>query len=103
MAVVTVSEFSEMMTDKNGRVLPIPKGAPLAVQSISLSGTSAAISNAFDGRTKYVRIACDGGCHIAFADSPTATTSNELWPSGLVEFRSVDETDGNKVAAIQAS
>lgn len=103
MAVVTVSEYASMKHDKDGNLLPAFDATPIATQSITLSGTSAAVSNAWDSATKFVRIACNGDCHITFADTPTATTSNELFPQGTVEARSIDKETGTKLAAIQAS
>lgn len=102
MAVVTVSEFAEIVRDRDGRVVQAALGAPLATQTITLAATSAAVSSAWDGRTKLIRIATNGDCHIAFGDSPTATTSNELLSAGQVEFRGVDGATGTKLAAIEA-
>ncbi len=104
MAVLTVSEFEELGRDQDGRLVQIAKGAPLNTQVITLSGSSQAVSTDFDSRTKFVRLSCDGGCHIAFGDSPTATTSNELLPSGAIEFRALNtDVDGTKVAVIQSA
>jgi len=100
MSVLSVSEFDDMAVDKNGNVVPIANGAPTNVQVITLSGSSTAISTAFNSKTRFVRLCATADCHFVFDDSPTATTSHEVLGAGLVEYRGIDpENMGNKIAA----
>lgn len=70
-------------------------------QTITTSGSSAATSSAVATTTRVVRIVTTEDCHIAFATSPTATTSGPFLPAKQVEYFKI--TGGHKVAAIQSS
>lgn len=70
-------------------------------QTITTSGSSAAISTAFGNNTRLVRIVATEDVHLEFATSPTATTSDPFLPANQVEYFRV--TAGDKVAAIQNS
>ena len=70
-------------------------------QTITTSGTSAAISTAFAAGTTVIRVVATEDVHVAFAASPTATTSDAFLPSNQVEYFKV--TAGEKIAAIQNS
>lgn len=73
----------------------------ILTQTVSVSGTSAAVTNAFGSGTTVIRIVSTTDCHIRFGDSPTATTSHMLLPANVVEYFAV--SPGVKVAAIQRS
>jgi hypothetical protein len=75
--------------------------APGTTQTITTSGSSAAISTAFATGTTVVRIVATADIHLKFATSPTATTSDPFLPANQVEYFKV--TAGEKVAAIQNS
>jgi hypothetical protein len=79
----------------------IQAAAPGTTQTITTSGSSAAISTAFGNNKRIARIVATEDCHIAFAASPTATTSNTFLPAKQVEYFKI--TAGEKVAAIQSS
>jgi hypothetical protein len=73
--------------------------APGTTQTITTSGSSAAISTAFATGTTVVRIVATEDVNIKFGSSPTATTSDPFIPANQVEYFKV--TAGEKVAAIQ--
>ena len=75
--------------------------APGTTQTITTSGSSAAISTAFATGTTVVRIVATEDVNIKFGSSPTATTSDPFIPANQVEYFKV--TAGEKVAAIQNS
>jgi len=75
--------------------------APGTTQTITTSGSSAAISTAFASGSTVARIVTTEDCHIKFASSPTATTSDTFLPAKQVEYFKI--TAGEKVAAIQSS
>ena len=79
----------------------IQAAAPGTTQTITTSGSSAAISTAFGNNTRLVRIVATEDVNIKFGSSPTATTSDPFIPANQVEYFKV--TAGEKVAAIQNS
>jgi len=62
----------------NPPVLPQPA---LAVQKIAIGATTQ--SNAFSDKTRAIMIVADGPCHFSIGESPTASTSTMLLPSGV--------------------
>ena len=80
---------------------PIQALATSTTQTITTSGSSAAISTAFAAGTTVVRIVATKDCHITFGTSPTATTSLPFMPANQVEYFKV--AAGEKCAAIQSS
>ena len=72
-----------------------------STQTITTSGSSAAISTAFASGTRRVRIVATEDIHLKFATSPTAATSDPFLPANQVEYFKV--TAGEKVSAIQNS
>ena len=75
--------------------------APGTTQTITTSGSSAAISTAFATGTTVVRIVATEDVNIKFGSAPTATTNDPFVPANQVEYFKV--TAGEKVAAIQNS
>jgi len=72
-------------------------------QTISVASSSAATSNAFAGDSLIVRVVSTTDCHLAFAASPTATTSNTYLPANQVEYFKVPVPGTSKLAAIRAN
>ena len=70
-------------------------------QTISVAASSAAISTAFGTQTEYARVVSTTNCHIVFAGSPTAATSDAYLPAGEIEIIKV--SPGEKIAAIRTS
>lgn len=70
-------------------------------QTAAYTTASAAITNAFGNVTQVVRLSSTTGCHIKFAASPTATTSDAFLKGGEPEYFVV--TPGQKVAAIRTA
>jgi hypothetical protein len=80
----------------------IPALKPVTTQTVSISGTSAATSNAVGSNTTVVRIISDTACHYVIGASPTATTSSPYLPANVFEY--VRVTPGvDKVAFIQSA
>lgn len=74
---------------------------PVRTQTISVTGSSAAISNAVGSGIRRVRIIADTAVHYAVGASPTATTSDPYLPADVYEYINVRE--GEKVAMIQSA
>lgn len=76
-------------------------GKPIHEEAITVGAGSAA-SQAIPGGTnvqRWVRIAADVECQVAFGANPTADGDSEYWPYGHVEGRYLDA--GDKIAVIQ--
>lgn len=74
------------------------KEPPVAEQTITYAGASVQCSNAFNARTRLVRIHTDAIVSIAFGANPTATTDTRRLAANQTEYFSVEA--GFKVAAI---
>lgn len=70
---------------------------PGTVQKVTVSGTSAATSNAVT--SSIVRLLSTTDCHIKFGVTPTATTNDTLLLANIPEYFAIN--NGEKVAAIQ--
>jgi len=70
-------------------------------QTIAVVTASVAVTNAVGAQTRVVRLKATTDLHIAFAVSPTATTSDPLLNAGETEY--IDITPGQKIAAIRNS
>lgn len=70
-------------------------------QTVSVSGTSAAVATAFGAGTSILRLVSTTACFIKFGAAPTATASDMLLPANVVEY--FGTTPGVKVAALQQS
>lgn len=71
------------------------------VQAVTISGTSAPVTNAFGAQTVVVRIVSTTDCYLTFAASPTATSSHSILPAFWPEYFTV--TPGQKVALLQVT
>ena len=72
---------------------------PIRTQTVSVSGTSAAITNAVGSGIHVIRMVSSTDCHFALGGAPTATTSDPLLPADTVEYIRINE--GEKIAFIQ--
>lgn len=98
-----VTEFANISKDHEGRVVEAAVVPSLATQVLTVTGTSAAVTNPFNAKTKFVRLHTDAACSVKFAAAPTATASDMRLPENAVEYFTVDEilvASGLKVAAI---
>ena len=102
MATMIVTEYAEMATDKNGQILPIPKEPAIASQTVTFT-TSAAISNALNAKTYFVRVQTSIDAHVAFAVAPTATASYARVTSSTASYFGVDPGVTLKVAAYEGT
>jgi hypothetical protein len=100
MAVLVIEEYADV--GRNG--VPVPLGPPVAVQQITLGGSSTA-SNAFNSRTRYVLVRGTGDCRVQIASSPTAIDDGTCIriPSGTEKDWAVSSNSGLKIAAITAA
>lgn len=100
MATLYVTEFGLQGRDNNNNLVPIAMMPALAAQTVAVGAASAA-SAAFQANTGMVRLISDVTCSVAFAASPTATTSNMRLAADSPEYFSVPVGSSLKVAVIQ--
>lgn len=72
----------------------------LAVQTLDIGGASV-VSNAFNAKTRFIRLSADIACMIKVDTAPTATTSDVPLYANLPEYFGV--SPGQKIAVIVAS
>lgn len=101
MATLYITQFSQQGADTSAHTIPAALVPEVAVQALTISGTSAA-SSAFAGNTTIVRLQSDTACWITFATSPTATTSKTPLAANTAEYFCVIAGGALKVAAITA-
>lgn len=70
-------------------------------QNVTVSGTSAATSNAFSSDATVIRVASTTNCYVTVAATPTATTSHTIVLAGHPEYFLVEPSE--KLAALQVS
>jgi len=81
--LVTITQFSRLAEDSNGRLLPLGHGR-IACQS----RTSGGVFTALGTTTRFIRIATDTAIQMDIAGGST-TSADELFPAGSVEFLAV--------------
>jgi hypothetical protein len=98
MAFLYITEFSSTQTDINGHPLPMGAMPPIAEQTLAIGAVSAP-SAAFNTATRFVRLAADSICSIAFGTAPVAAATNlRLAANAAGEYFAV--TGGQKVAVL---
>lgn len=101
MTKLYISEYADV-PQQIGGTIPMGIEPMIADQVVDYSGGATA-SNAFDARTKFVRIHTDAICSIRFTTAGSAaTTSNKRMAAGATEYFGVGEnrTTTLKVNAI---
>lgn len=99
MATLYITEYNQVGKDTREFPTYAPLEPALAESTITLSGSSQQSSD-FNADTRIVRLVADAECHVAFASSPTATTSSQMIPANIPQFHSVT---GGKLAVIQGA
>jgi hypothetical protein len=97
MAVLYISEYSDMRLSYGQLAIQAPFEPSLAEQHVAIGGTSTP-SSAFNDKTKFVRLHTDAICSVKFGTSPTAVTTEKRMAAGQTEFFGV--RPGDKVAVI---
>lgn len=101
MAVVDIKEYQRMVTDQNGGA--VQTGIePGIKQQIAVSGVSAAVGNAFDQSTQFIRVHADVVVRVEIgAGTPTADGTSMRMAAGATEYFGV--RPGHKIAAITST
>lgn len=98
MAVLYVQEYSGLAVDANGHVCNFPVEPPTQEQTIAIGTVSTSLGKAFLSTTKFVRLATDAICSVAFGAAPTAVTTNGRMAANEVRLTGVAQ--GQSVAVI---
>lgn len=78
--------------------------APSTSQTVAVSATSAATTNALDKNTVVVRVIPTTNCFVKIGTStPTATTADMFMPAFTAEYFRVNGNETLKIAVIQQS
>lgn len=97
MAVLYITEYSELAKDSLGNVVSAGKEPRETVQAVTFSTTTQ--SAAFSNETRFVRLWSDTACFVEFGVNPTANNANDTpLAASTAEFFGV--TPGQKVAVV---
>ena len=96
MATIYIEEYENFPGPAPG-LATTDRGAPLAVQKITIAGTSAQ-SSALNSNTSVVLLTADTICQIAGGSNPTADASSKILPANVP--RAYVVTGGHKIAVI---
>ena len=78
MAILFVTEFSDLGTDGNGQP-GVPAALTPAIATSKADFTSAAASSAtFNAKTRFVRLYSDTAGYVKFGAAPTAVTATDM-------------------------
>lgn len=97
MSIMVVEEYGNLAVDASGNVIPAP-GDLVAMQTVTMTGTTAPTPNAINASTRYIGIVSDVAIYFDMAAAPTATTSTRFLPANSVRYFVVHS--GTKVAGI---
>jgi hypothetical protein len=101
MAVLYISEFSELTPTANG-VAAVAQEPPLAEQTLAIAAGSVA-SLPFNPSTRFVRLHTDAVCSVEFGIAPTATATTARMAANQTEYFGVPRNAGYQVAVITNS
>lgn len=99
MSKLYVTEYQYIGKDDYNNPVYAGREPAITTQVLDFSGGAVA-SAAFNADTSFIRIAADAACHIEFADSPTATTSDQAVWANQYEYKAV--VPGQKISVIGA-
>jgi hypothetical protein len=103
MATLYVTEYATGgFAQVGGAVVQTAHEPPLAEQTVSIGGSSAA-SSAFNAATTLVRLHADAICSILFGTSPTAAAAKQRFAANQTEYKTVPRGQSYKVAVITNS
>jgi hypothetical protein len=87
MATLYVTEYEDMARDAYGNVIQAGKEPAIASQTITVTSTSAKVTNAFSGKTRFVRLNADAAMCVKFGSSSvTAAQTDARMSADQTEF-----------------
>lgn len=100
MAVLDITEYSQLSADHLGRVIPVGREPSRTSQQVAIGGTSTQ-SAAIGDATRFVRLHADAVCRVAFGPNPTAASTSMRLAAGASEYFGV--TPGDKIAVVTST
>jgi TPP-dependent trihydroxycyclohexane-1,2-dione (THcHDO) dehydratase len=99
MAKAYVTELTRLCVDKEGRPIQAADlSAVIGTQVVDFTSGEAKTANAFDSKTRFVRVNVSGICSFASATSPTATVNDARMAADATEYFGV--APGQKLSFI---
>lgn len=98
MAVLYITEYAELAIGPAGRVGQMPMEPPVAEQTVAIGTVQS--SNAFNAKTRFVRLHCDAICSVEFGTAPTASVTTGRMAANQTEYRAVPVGQSYKVSVI---
>lgn len=99
MATLYIAEYAAEPMGANGQTLAMAQEPPVAEQTLTIAGVSAA-SSAFNAKTKYIRVHTDAICSIVVDTNPTATGAKKRLAANTTEYFGVPQGQSYKIAVI---
>ena len=99
MANAYISEYKEMPIDASGDTVPVASEPSVATQIVTFNTTSA--SDAFNTKTKYIRVVADAKAHFKVSKAPVAVNGSPFIPANTPEYFGVRQ--GHKIAFYDGS
>jgi hypothetical protein len=99
MATLHITEYRAGGIGGNHE-LDVPQAVPLAVQSVTFTGTAAASSNAIRADAEVVKIWADAACRIRFGATPVAAGTDDAIPANTVIWLQAPPSGTFKISAI---
>ena len=94
MAIARISEYGEMAIDESGDNVPVASEPAIATQKITFTTTAA--SNAFNKKTKFIRVIAEAKAHFKVSKAPKALETDPYIPAHVPEYFGVRQ--GHKIA-----
>ena len=76
-ATCKISEYTDLVVDRAGRIVPVAQEPARAEQSVTYTTSTA--SSAFNAATKFIRVICDAKAHFKVSASGTAATASSSY------------------------
>jgi len=101
---LTVKEYRNLARDADGNVMAAPQEPPLRKQSVALTTSSVAMTNATGNNCFLLGLTADADCYVEIAASPTAAVAtSEFFAAGVTKYVGVAPNAAVKVAAITSA
>lgn len=100
MAYAYISEYSEMIEDRSGNTVPVPREPAITTQRISFTTSTA--SAELNEATKFVRVETELKAHYLVAKDPTALVTSPYLVAHIPEFFGI-AGEGLKIAFYDGS
>jgi hypothetical protein len=100
MAILDITEYSELALTGRGQLVMSGQEPSLLNQQVAIGATSQQ-SSAFSDTTRFIRIHADASCRVAIGASPTASPASMRIGAGGTEYLGV--RPGLKLAVISTT